>query len=222
MDVTLRREVLMLNKLHEEIGYFTPKQIFTSLSSWVVNARREWLLDKQGRKIRSMLAYDIEFLQNDDGSYDFETIIHMQLVDWDKWITLPIRSYDLVVHTPRQAIRIPRVVLSLFTDYMPTVRYSTSLDSIYMLYGGVDQYTGQQLTKKDASRDHYVPISRGGSDHISNLVLCSKEINSFKGNRLNSEIGLPEVKPKVPRELPIKAVLRNERNIPEWRYFIRN
>jgi hypothetical protein len=221
-DITLSREVLKLNKLHQPIGLFTPKKVFIALANWQMDRRQEtFLLDSQGRRMRKMLAYDIAYAQNQDGSYDFSDLTDMRLVDWDEWITLPVRNYDLVVHTPKLVVRVPRVVMSLLSDDMPITRHSNNLNTVYELYEGVCQYSKRKIPKSRASRDHYIPRKKGGKNDLSNIVLCDKDINSRKGDRYNHECGLPEVVPIVPKELPIMAVLRNDKGVPEWDYMLR-
>ena len=219
-EIVFRREVLKLNKLHQPVGFFTPKKVFIALANYLVDWRKEYILDNKGNKIRKMLAYDISYHQNDDGSYDFDKLTDMRLVDWAEWVTLPIRSYDLVVHTPNFLVRIPRVVMSMMSEDMPKTKHNTSLNSIYELYGGVCQHSKKKISKHEASRDHNIPLSRGGKNVISNIVLAHKDSNSRKGSQLNSECGLPEVVPIIPKELPIKDVLVNEKNIPEWNWFL--
>ena len=219
-DIVFRREVLKLNKAHQPVGFFTPKKVFIALANYLVDWRKEYILDSKGNKIRKMLAYDIVYHQNDDGTYDFDKLIDMRLVDWTEWITLPVRSYDLSVHTPNFVVRVPRVVMSMMSEDMPKTSYNTSLGSIYELYGGVCQYSKKKIPKHRASRDHVKPRDRGGSNEIDNIVLADKDINSKKGNQLNSECGLPEVVPIIPKELPLKDVLVNEKNIPEWNWFL--
>lgn len=219
-DVVLRREVLKLNKLHHAVGFFTPKKVFGDLANYKVDRRKEYLLDSRGKLIRKMLAYDITYHQNEDGSYDFNKLMDMRLVDWDEWITLPIRSYDLVVKTPKLTVRIPRVVLSLMSEDMPQTKFNNSLNSYYELYGGECAYTKRKLKKSEASRDHQIPLSRGGKNDPTNVVLCHKDINSKKGNKYNHECGLPEVVPLIPKQMPLKDVLKNEKDIPEWNWFL--
>ena len=220
-DAVFRSEVLWLNKRHTPIGFYTPKKTFVSFANWLVDNRQEYILDNKGNKIRKMLGYDIEYQQNSDGSYDFDKLINMRLVDWEEWITLPVRPYDLVVHTPKLTVRIPRVAMSMVSEHTPTAKYNTSLDTVYNLYDGICQYSKRKLKKSEASRDHVIPRHKGGLNTFSNIVLCDKSINSIKGDRYNYECGLPEVKPIVPKELPLKDTLVNTRNIPEWNWFLK-
>jgi len=220
-SIVFSREVLKLNKKHEAVGFFTPKEVFGDLANYLVDKRKEYILNKQGKPIRKMLAYDISYHQNEDGTYDFTKLVDMRQVDWAEWVTLPIRSYDLVVHTPKLIVRVPRVVMSLMSEDMPETKTNGSLDSYYNLYDGVCQYTKQKIKKSDASRDHIIPRSKGGKDEPSNIVLCHRDVNSQKGDKYNHECGLPEVKPKIPKRLPLKDVLKSDKDVPEWDWFLK-
>src|ERR1700743_300822 len=136
-DFVLRREVLKLNKLHSPVGFTTIKKTFINLANYVMDIHKnEYILDSNNRKIRKYLAYDIEYAQLDNGDYNFDEVVDIRVVDWEEWITLPIRSYDLVIRTARQSIRVPRVIVSMLSDDMPMTKHNTSLKSVYDIYGG--------------------------------------------------------------------------------------
>ena len=171
-----------------------------------------------------MKAYDIEFMQNPDGSYNFggwDTVTRFQLVEWDTWVTLPVRPYDLFLRTARTRIRIPRVVMVMKYDKMPKKKFSLSFNSVYEVYKGVCAITKRKLKKSEGNMDHIVPQSRGGKTAWENICWCDKKINSEKGDRLNSECGLPDVDPIIPAEIPMINFLHNERGIPEWNLFLK-
>jgi 5-methylcytosine-specific restriction endonuclease McrA len=220
-DVTLSREVLKLNKLHQTVGFFTPKKVFGDFANWQMDRRNKFILDERGNPKRKMKAYDIDFARNADGTYDFTQLTTFNLVDWDVWVTLPIRSFDLAIRTPKLEIRVPRVVMSLLSEDMPKIKNSKSLNSVYELYDGMCQYSKVKLKKSEASRDHKIPLSRGGKDELGNIVLCHRDINSKKGNSLNEEIGLPDVIPIIPKEKFVMDILKNHKSVPEWNYFLK-
>jgi 5-methylcytosine-specific restriction endonuclease McrA len=50
-------------------------------------------------------------------------------------------------------------------------------------YGNVCYYCGSTTAKDKLQMDHIIPRSRGGSNHISNLVLSCPECNEVKSNK---------------------------------------
>lgn len=51
-------------------------------------------------------------------------------------------------------------------------------------------YCGKRFRNSDLSRDHLIPMSRGGQDKWTNVVTACKRCNAHKGNRLISECAL--------------------------------
>ncbi|MGI9322634.1 MAG: HNH endonuclease [Pseudomonadales bacterium] len=51
-------------------------------------------------------------------------------------------------------------------------------------------YCGNDFKQCDLSRDHVIPISRGGKDSWTNVIAACKRCNARKGNRLPDECGM--------------------------------
>ena len=51
-------------------------------------------------------------------------------------------------------------------------------------------YCGGRFRKRDLTRDHVRPISKGGSDAWANVVAACKRCNNFKGGRLPEDAGM--------------------------------
>ncbi len=222
MSVLYSKEVLKVNSSWAPIGFATPEKAFGDLLDY---CRDRWtnevLVDAKSRPLVKLRAIEIEFQQNPDGSYDFSTILVTREVSWAEWLSVTPRSYDLVVNTPKRPIRIPRVVVTTGYDKMPKSRTTFDLDTAYRIYKGVCQYTHKQLTRDEASLDHVIPLDKGGANNWGNIVLSDKEFNCWKSNRTPKEIGYPYPKSIVPPlELPVSAILKNTKQVPEWRMFL--
>lgn len=48
-------------------------------------------------------------------------------------------------------------------------------------------YTKEKITEKDFGIDHKIPLSRGGTNDISNLCVVTQSINKAKGNMTDTE-----------------------------------
>lgn len=144
-------------------------------------------------------------------------------VDWDEWLTLPIREdihKDRALHTHRIQFRCPTVVICTSYDKMPTKSPRLSAGNIWDRDGGICQYTGRKLPRAQLNIDHVVPRDRGGRDEWTNLVLSDREINSRKGNRLNSEVGLRLIRaPQAPKPVPASLLIRTAKHIT-WEPFL--
>ena len=69
------------------------------------------------------------------------------------------------------------------------------LNTLRKLTGSeVCAYCGKKLTKYNATIDHLIPLSRGGTDFCWNLVWCCAPCNYSKGSKLLSEWNKEEVK----------------------------
>lgn len=168
------------------------------------------------------LAIDITYPVKDNGDSDFSATPNMVPVTWSEWVNLPIRSWDLTISSPHKTIRVPTVIIAVNYTKMPVKHFKgkPSKDAIYMRDGGTDQYTGQKLDRHNATVDHVIPRSRGGKDTWENLVLCSKEVNSKKGNKLNSEVGLKLMRqPVAPKPVPVMYLIKDIKH-PDWEYFL--
>ena len=147
---------------------------------------------------------------------------HIRPVTWDEWITLPIRDCDNAVHTVRGAIRVPTVIVAVNFAKVPQKRPKLNARNIRERDGNRCQYTGRVLRPDEGSLDHVVPRSRGGRDAWENLVWSCKQVNARKGNRLPHEAGLKLLTvPRAPRELPVTALIRNNRGIADWNLFVK-
>jgi len=61
-------------------------------------------------------------------------------------------------------------------------KYKTIKDEIIRRDGLVCFYTLEKIKKEDASVEHLIPISKGGTNNIDNMVICEKKINMKLGN----------------------------------------
>ena len=190
-DILNKATVLVLNRNWQAINVRTPQEAFCQMATNVATG-----LEIEGED-------------------------HIRPVTWDEWITLPIRPQDEAVHTVRGPIRVPTVIVAVNYARVPKKRPRFCTRSIRERDGNRCQYTGRLLSPEEGSIDHIVPRSRGGANSWENCVWASKEINARKGNRLPHEAGLTVLAaPRVPKELPATALIRNVHGIGDWKLFV--
>jgi 5-methylcytosine-specific restriction endonuclease McrA len=195
-DILNKTIVLVLNRNWQAINIRTPQDAFCQMATNVAT------------------ALDIEL--GDDASAEA-----LRPVKWDEWITLPVREHDACVLTARGAIRVPTVIVAVNYARVPKKRPKLSAKNIRERDGNRCQYTGVLLHSDEGSLDHVVPRSRGGADSWENLVWSAKDVNQRKADRLPHEAGLKLLTvPRVPKELPVTAHLRNAHSVAEWKLFL--
>lgn len=201
---------LNLNSAWKPIGYKTVKDAIISLAG------------SESKPEPSSMAIDIEYELDGDNAPIFDNVINMRPVAWSEWVTLPIRDWDLTINGANRIYRVPTVIVAVNYDKMPRKEFNgkPSNDSIFQRDNNTCQVTGQQLPKDMLNVDHVIPKSRGGSDEWDNLVTIRKDINSKKGNRLNSEIGLKLIRtPVKPKAVDVMYLIREARH-KDWEHFL--
>ena len=196
-SVLTKATVLVLNRNWQAINIRTPQEAFCMMATNVAT------------------ALDIEL--GDDARAEA-----LRPVQWDEWITLPVREPDAFVRTARGAIRVPTVIVAVNYARVPKKRPKLSAKNIRERDGNRCQYTGKLLRPDEGSLDHVLPRSRGGKDEWGNLVWSDKTVNAKKGNRLPHEAGLKLLTvPRAPKELPVTALIRNPQSIADWKLFVK-
>lgn len=205
MNILDKQLCLQLNRNWVPVGQRTIREAVICLCS-----------ESNGHK--PALALDIEMAKDENGQ---DVLIYANPVDWDVWITLPVREDDLYIAVSGgRKIRAPLVVIAVNYDKVPMTKPRLSSGNVFARDGGICQYTGEKVGRGSGNLDHVVPRDRGGRDEWSNLVWTSRDLNSRKSNRLNSEIGLKLIRqPKAPPATPISTTIREARH-PFWKPFL--
>jgi 5-methylcytosine-specific restriction endonuclease McrA len=170
---------------------------------------------------KNSYALDINYGEKEDGSPDFSNP-QMRPVNWDEWILLPVRPWDFSIKSVKMEIRVPTILVAKNYAKVPEVKFgkNPSSDQIRIRDGNRCQYTGQKLKREEISIDHVLPRSKGGDNSWGNLVVTSKALNSMKGDKLNSEVGLKLIAtPGKPKPIPRYKLIREARHA-DWKLFL--
>lgn len=165
---------------------------------------------------------NISYAEDSDGNPDFDVQEYANPVDWDTWITLPVRPWDLCIHSSKMVIRVPTVVItSRYSKiHVKKQKGKPTKEGLFMRDNGIDGYTGEEIDYEEATIDHVIPRSRGGADTYENTVLTTKEINNKKGNKLNHEAGLKlVVNPHSPKPIVAMYAIKKIRH-RDWKPFL--
>jgi 5-methylcytosine-specific restriction endonuclease McrA len=175
------------------------------------------------------MALDIEYPLDAEGHPIFTAPSRITPIDWYEWIKLPIREWDMVISSPNKEFRAPTVIVSVNHKKMPMkmFRGMPNREDVRFRDKNICQYSGRKLTKESATIDHIIPKSRweelgkrGSPDNWENVVLCSRDINEKKGNRLNNELGLKLLKnPIKPGPVPVSSLIQEAKH-RDWQTFI--
>lgn len=206
-DILDKPLVLSLNRAWQPIGHRTVRQALVAITG--------------GEKGDApAVALDIVYERNADGTWNFDDPQHVMPVAWADWLALPIRDFDFVINSPKQAVRVPTVIVSTQFDRMPMRQARLSRDAVFERDGGVCQYTGERVGREGGNLDHVIPRAFGGANSFDNLVWAKKEINTRKADRTPAKAGLRLIRPpRAPRPMPVAAFIRTARH-PDWRHFL--
>ncbi len=211
-----KRDVLVVNRGWVVLGTQTIKGALVTLNSSTLG-------NDAG------LAFNIEYEQIDENTYNFEKIVNIEPVKFEKWLTLPIRPYDAVIHTVKQAIRIPSVILAINCDETHLRKIKLTNKNILERDGFTCQWSGVKLPRHKLNVDHIISKDEwkrrglaGSPDNWRNMIACDKDLNSKKGNKSASELGLKLIRePKEPFPLPASSLIRDIRR-KEWEIFLKH
>ena len=203
-DIANKAIVLKLNRLWKPVGVGLVSKTICDMMTGVV------------------LGMNIVYAMNEDGTPNFDVQEYVSPVSWDEWLTLPARPWDLCIHSPKLTLRVPTVVITAKYSKVHEKKFKgkPTKEALAIRDNLIDAYTGKELEYEEATKDHVIPISRGGTDTYDNVVLTTKETNNRKGNKLNSEAGLTLlINPHNPKPILISHTIKKARH-QDWKNFL--
>lgn len=170
-----------------------------------------------------VMAVDIVYDENEDGTPNFDEHKYVNPVSWDEWVKLPVRSWDWSLRSAHLHIRVPTVVITSRYSKINKKQFKKkpTIEGLRIRDKGIDGYTGKPI--EDMSRatiDHVVARSNKGPDTYENTVLTTKETNNKKGNKSVKEAGLKLfVKLHKPEPVPFHKTIRKVCH-KDWETFL--
>jgi len=123
-------------------------------------------------------------------------------------------DHDRIVRSERLTIPRPAVIrLTRFVHVPRRFRRHVTNTFLFARDSYKCQYCGRHVTefrpREALTRDHLVPLSRGGTNEWTNVITACSPCNTRKGNRLPEEIGMhPLTNPVEPHFVHLSWAVR--------------
>ena len=138
---------------------------------------------------------------------------------WEKWASRKYVSGDFIQTTSGKII-LPEIIILKNYNKIPkhTIRFSKR--NVFIRDEYFCQYSGKKVNMNTGDIDHIIPRSKGGTDNWENVVVCCKEINRKKADKLPEEAGLKLLK-KPSKPNPTALFIDPKIKIKEsWKNFL--
>lgn len=209
-DILNKHLVLVLNSVWQPIGYISIKKAIIAMFS-----------TNDGQNMAAK-ALNLEYPLDENGFINFKEPLldRVYPVGIPEWNDLPIRDFDIPIHTSKRIIRAPIVIIANNYSKVPMKRLKPTKRNIYDFYKGKCIWTGRTLSLNEATLEHMNPRSNGGQNTWQNLGLSGKKENNERGNIPIKDWKYKQQYPlKEPKSIPISALITKPAR-PEWEYFL--
>jgi 5-methylcytosine-specific restriction endonuclease McrA len=133
-----------------------------------------------------VLNADYQYLNIEDDWFDSLKLVLQDKADAIELYPQVVRSQHCAFNLPAVVVMRRRVAVKrrgrLFT--LPTKK------AVFIRDGFACQYCGVRITMGSGTRDHVVPLSRGGANVMTNVVAACKTCNLRKADRTPEEAGM--------------------------------
>lgn len=106
---------------------------------------------------------------------------------------IPIEYYDETVSSATEKWRLPAVAMMRYQvdTHKRTKLFNIPTKKAVLIRDNFEcQYCGCKLTMGSGTRDHVVPLSKGGPNTLSNVVASCKTCNGKKDNKTLEQSGM--------------------------------
>lgn len=207
-SIVNKEYTLVLNSMYMPIGVTPIKKALIAMNS-----------AKLGESLVAA-ALNLEYKEMDNGEINFSSPSTYYPVSWEDWIQLPVRSFDIPIHTPKMIIRAPIVLVARNCDKIPMKRIPLSKRAVYNHYKGRCIWSGEKLSLNEASLEHMITRSAKGARSWKNIGLAHKKLNAERGN---TPLEKWKYKAKYPLSEPLSrpvSTMITTAVRPEWEYFL--
>lgn len=141
---------------------------------------------------------------------------------WREWINIPIeRDDENYIQASKTKVKIPRVVICVKFNKLIVKPPKLTMKALRARDNDTCILSGKKLKPSQMSKEHLIPVSKGGKDEWENIGLCDRDLNSERGNMPYEKFGKkPLWKPVAPRGRKPSESIVNSQNYPEWDMFL--
>lgn len=144
------------------------------------------------------------------------SIVPLSAIDWQsavRYIWLDkvrvLHEYEgWEVRSPSKTMRVPAVIM-LNEYWQPKNRVRFNRRWVFLRDNYTCQYCTEELSPKQCTIDHVVPVSKGGKTTWHNVVTACYSCNNSKGNN-------GKIRPAIEPEQPNYWMLASNRKKKEW------
>jgi 5-methylcytosine-specific restriction endonuclease McrA len=143
-------------------------------------------------------------------------LVPLSAIDWQSairyiWLNKVrvLHEYeDWQIHSPSRTMNVPAVIM-LNEYWRPKSRVRFNRKWVFLRDNYQCQYCSKDLTVKECTIDHVVPVSKGGRTTWHNVVTACYSCNNSKGNNI-------KIRPAQLPEQPNYWMLANNKKRREW------
>lgn len=152
----------------------------------------------------------------------------LRVISWQKAVTMfflgkveVVEEYDHNIRSVSLVVKAPAVVRLLRYARVGMRKPPLSRTNVLARDNFSCQYCGDDVTSREATLDHVIPRSQGGTTSWENIVCCCKSCNRQKGGQTPKQSGMPlKGIPRQPEWLPVLR-FKLHGNIPNsWQDFL--
>lgn len=144
------------------------------------------------------------------------SLVPLSAIDWQsaiRYIWLDkvkvLHEYEnREIHSPSRTMKVPAVIM-LNEYWQPKNRVRFNRKWVFLRDNYTCQYCSKDLTVRECTIDHVVPVSKGGKTVWHNVVTACYDCNNSKGNKMSP-------RPKVTPEQPNYWMLAHNRKNRNW------
>jgi 5-methylcytosine-specific restriction endonuclease McrA len=126
---------------------------------------------------------------------------------------------DWIVRSARWETRVPSVIIVReYSKKKSSIRYSKQ--NVFLRDGYKCQYCGTDVTRRSATLDHVLPVSKGGKSVWENAVCACADCNSTKGHDLKMKPKIKPYKPTIWELIEKRKKMPFDLRHPNWTSYI--